>query len=170
MIKKATFIFYSFWIILLIALFFVYHEGTSSENLSEHKNKHSQEITAPAQLLLTSKKDGTVACDKFVLPGKVFAYLTFDKELKGKQILEGYWIRPDGELQENPKIEIDFSSLPSKKAYLYMNVYEKSSIEHFGFRSKGTSARKPFDGQWMFEARLNGSLVASSTFSVTLFN
>lgn len=95
---------------------------------------------------------------------KVYAYLRLPQKTKGKHVLDGYWYKPDGKLQEHAEIPLEFKSAGEDLAHLWLKFHvERPSPSDLLFPNLELQA---FEGDWKVEVLWDQKNVATSTFTV----
>lgn len=136
----------------LVAVFAVAPARAASTKTSYSLTLKKSSDTAKASALFYCQHD------------RVYANVDLSRGVKGNNVLEGFWYRPDGKLQEHTKLPLELGSKAGKRFFMWLKFHvEKKGLEDMIVPDFKDEA---FDGDWKVEVFWNNQKVAASTFTV----
>ena len=95
----------------------------------------------------------------------IHGYLTLPERVSGEHLLEGRWIKPGGEVQENTHVTLHIDPPGRRTAHVWMRFDDRDGGLLTGAQS-APEAQHPFNGEWQLALTWDGKPLALSKFKV----
>jgi len=119
-------------------------------------------------VFLTSQQNGQEAEEIFSCSGRIYAYLTLAEEFEGEHLIEGFWFKPNGVLQEHTKFNAKLPSTGAKKVYMWFQFDSeaKTIFDEFVFGGDYGMGHHAFNGSWKLEIHCDGKFLMETSYTV----
>jgi len=119
-------------------------------------------------VFLTSQENGLNEEEIFSCSGRIYAYLTLSDEFAGEHRIEGFWFKPNGELQEHTKFNVKLPSSGEKEVYMWFQFdsEDKTIFDEFVFGGDYGMGHYDFNGSWKLEIHCDGKFLTEASYSV----
>ncbi len=122
-------------------------------------------FTRPTQVVLTNRENANVSDEQLVCEGMIHGYLTLPERVSGVHALDGRWVKPNGETQENTHVTLHIDAPGRRTAHVWMRFDGRDGGLLSGTQN-APEANSPFNGVWQLALTWDGKPLALSKFKV----